>query len=142
MNDQNLQINSRIQIPFWEIVFTASRSGGPGGQHVNKTNSRITLHWSIQDTSSLSEIQKKRVLKNLSSRVNHEGVLLFHVEESRSQHRNKEIALERLKNILLEALKVPKKRKPTKPSKASKERRLSDKKSRSTLKNLRKKITE
>ena len=111
MNDQNLQINSRIQIPSWEIVFTASRSGGPGGQHVNKTNSKITLHWSIQDTSVLSDIQKNRVLRNLGSRVNHEGVLLLHVEESRSQHRNKEIALERLKVLLLEALKVPKKKK-------------------------------
>lgn len=142
MNSLNLKINSRISIPSWEIIFTASRSSGPGGQHVNKTSSRITLHWSIRETSALTAIQKNRVLNNLSGRVTQEGVLQLHVEESRSQHRNKEIAKERLIVLLQGALKVSKRRQATKPTKASKKRRVDDKKSRGALKNLRKKVTE
>ncbi len=142
MNSSNLQINSQVQIPSWEIVFTASRSSGPGGQHVNKTSSRITLHWSIKETGALTEFQKKRVLKNLGGRLTQEGVLQLHVEEGRSQFRNKEIAKERLTSLLQEALKIPKKRQATKPSKAAKKRRVHNKKLRGALKNLRKKPKE
>ena len=142
MNELSLQINSQITIPAWEIVFTASRSSGPGGQHVNKTSSRVTLHWSIKETYALSEFQKRRVLNNLSSRVNQEGLLLIHVDDSRSQYKNKEIAKERLKVLLLEALKVPKKRQATKPTKSSKRRRVDDKKKRGLVKSLRKKPIE
>ena len=139
MNESNLQINSHITIPAWELVFTASRSSGPGGQHVNKTSSRITLNWSIKETRALSEFQKRRVLKNLGSKISQEGLLLIHVEESRSQFKNKDIAKERLKRLIIEALKVPKTRQATKPTKASKRRRVDDKKKRSLTKSLRKK---
>lgn len=142
MNDTYLQVNSRVRIPSWELVFTASRSSGAGGQHVNKTSSRITLHWSIRDTSALTEFLKKRVLKNLGTRVSREGVLQLHVEDHRSQYRNKEMAKERLVALLTEALKVPKSRQATKPTRASKRRRVDEKKQRGALKELRKKIRD
>ena len=81
-------------------------------------------------------------MRNLSSRINQEGVLHIHVEESRSQLENKELAREKLIQLLTQALKVPKKRKATKPTKASQERRVSNKRARSAIKNLRKKVTE
>lgn len=137
MTDDALTINARIRIPPWELTFTTSRSAGPGGQHANKTSSRVTLHWSVPNSCALSDAQKARVLKRLRPRLTQEGVLQLHVEDSRSQHRNKEVAKERLKALLLEALKVPKRRKPTRPSKAAKKRRVDDKKSRGAIKKLR-----
>jgi len=139
MGDDDLEVNPRLRIPGWELVFTASRSAGPGGQHANKTSSRVTLHWSVKDTSALSDYQKNRVLKRLGARLTQDGVLQIHVEDTRSQHRNKEVARERLKDLLLDSLKVQKKRKPTKPSKASKRRRMDTKKARGSLKKLRQK---
>ena len=142
MSDTFLEVSPRVRIPLWEIIFTASRSSGPGGQHVNKTSSRITLHWSIKDTSALTEFQKTRVLKNLFGRVNQDGSLQLHIEDSRSQHRNKEVAKERLVALLIEALKVPKRRQATKPTRASKRRRVDEKKKRGLTKSLRKKPIE
>jgi len=139
MGDDDLEVNPRVRIPGWELVFTASRSAGPGGQHANKTSSRVTLHWSVKDTSALSDYQKTRVLKRIEARLTQDGVLQIHVEDTRSQHRNKEMARERLKALLLDALKIQKRRKPTKPSKASKRRRVDNKKSRGSLKKLRQK---
>ena len=139
MNDGDLYINSRISIPQWELVFTASRSAGPGGQHANKTSSRVTLHWSVQETCALTDFQKSRVLKRLGPRLTQDGSLQLHVEDTRSQHRNKEVAKERLVALLLDALKVPKRRQATKPSRAAKKRRVDDKKSRGSLKKLRQK---
>ena len=139
MKDGDLIINTRISIPQWELIFTASRSTGPGGQHANKTSSRVTLHWSIPNSSALTETQKKRIIQKLNRRLTSDGVLLINVADFRSQHHNKEIALQRLKEILIEALKVQKRRKPTKPSRAAKQRRVDEKKSRGTLKKLRQK---
>ena len=139
MSDGDLYINSRISIPHWELVFTASRSTGPGGQHANKTSSRVTLHWSIQETSALTEFQKSRVLRRLGPRLTQDGSLQLHVEDTRSQHRNKEVAKERLIALLIDALKVPKRRQATKPSRSAKKRRVDDKKSRGSLKKLRQK---
>ena len=142
MGDGDLQINSRVCVPAWEMTFTTSRSAGPGGQHANKTSSRVTLHWSIKNSSALTPFQKSRVLKRLGARLTQDGMLQLHVEDSRSQHRNKEVAKERLKALLLDALKVQKKRQATRPSKAAKKRRGNDKKSRGTLKKLPGKPTE
>ena len=142
MSDDDLEVNPRLRIPVWELVFTASRSAGPGGQHANKTSSKVTLHWSVRDTSALSDFQKSRVLKRLGARLTQDGVLQIHVEDTRSQHRNKEVARERLKMLLIDALKVQKRRRPTKPTKASKRRRVDNKKSRGSLKKLRQKPTK
>ena len=139
MGDGDLEINARITIPRWELTFTASRSTGPGGQHVNKTSSRITLHWSLETSSAFSGYQKDRIRRKLRGRLTQDGILQIHVEDTRSQHRNKEVALERLKEMLVDALIIPKRRKPTRPTKASKKRRVDTKKARGSLKKLRKK---
>ena len=135
----DLKVKQGIIIPVAELFFSASRSGGPGGQHANKTSSRVTLRWSVTGTSALRPHQKSRVLSRLGARVTQDGELQIHVEDSRSQTRNKEVACERLKDLLVEALKVPRNRKPTKPSKAAKRRRTDAKKARGSIKKLRQK---
>ena len=139
--DDDLKVIPGVVIPHWELVFTASRSSGPGGQHANKTSSRITLHWSVESTTALSDQQRWRVKTSLASRLTDDGALQLHVEDSRSQHRNKELARERLVEVLKKALFVPKKRRVTKPSKASKKRRVDTKKARAGVKSMRKKPT-
>src|SRR5690625_6795939 len=95
-----LQITPQLEIPDYEIWYTASRSGGPGGQHVNTTSSKITLHWSPADSGVLDDDQKQRIIRRLGSRINNDGVLLIDVSDHRSQHRNKEIAQDRLAELV------------------------------------------
>ena len=137
-----LQINENITIASFELWFTSSRSSGPGGQHVNKTNSRVTLYWNIAGTTALDRRQKALVLRRLGSRVSGEGVLSISVEDSRSQHRNKEIARQRLAEIVNTALKVTKKRIPTRATRASQRRRLQDKRCRAATIKMRKTPSE
>ncbi len=133
----DLPIKNGIIIPGHELEITASRSGGPGGQHVNKTSTRISVRWNVQDTTALNATQKERVLKNLASELTLHGDILVHQSESRSQHRNKERALELLADKIRKALRVPKKRKKSRVPRAIKEARLKKKKKRSSLKKLR-----
>lgn len=135
--DNPLFVNETVAISPGELWFTASRSGGPGGQHVNKTSSKVTLHWSVETTEALSQAQKQLVLFKLGNKIT-DGILKLHVEDSRSQHKNKETALTRLAQLVAEALKQPKPRVKTKVSKGQKKRRLDDKKQRSEKKQLRK----
>ena len=88
--EENLEVGSRVVIPGSELGFTASRSGGPGGQHVNKTSTRVTLEWNLKETNALSEDQKTRALASLGGRVNKDGVLKIHVDDTRSQKQNRE----------------------------------------------------
>jgi ribosome-associated protein len=122
--DDVVIVTDDVRIPSAEIWFTASRSGGPGGQHVNKTSSRVTLHWNVNETSCLSEAQKARVMHRLASRITSEGILQFSVDGERSRHQNQENAIERLRAMIQQALIIPKKRIPTKSSLGSKIRRL------------------
>lgn len=139
----DVPIKNGIIIPEAELEITASRSGGPGGQHVNKTDSRITVRWNVKNTQALDEAQKERVLQNLGNRVTTDGDLIIHHSSSRSQQQNKRLALEQLANDLRKALHVPKKRMATKVSKNVKERRLKTKAQHSTIKKLRsKKISD
>lgn len=131
-------LKNGIIIPSSEIEITFSRSGGPGGQHVNKTSSRATLLWNVAATSALTEDQKNRVMQKLSSRLTTSGEFILHVDTSRSQHQNKEIGLKRLADEINNALHVPKKRMKTKISKAAKEQRLQAKSKRSEIKKMRK----
>lgn len=133
-----LLINNGIEIPHSEFEFTASRSSGPGGQHVNKTSSKILLRWNIFSSSSLSGEQKQILLKNLKHRLINQEEVLIQVDSSRSQHANKAEALKKLREIIIVGLKKQKKRLATKASKAQKQARLADKKHRSLLKRLRK----
>ncbi|MEI6791296.1 MAG: alternative ribosome rescue aminoacyl-tRNA hydrolase ArfB [Myxococcaceae bacterium] len=118
----------RVVIPESEIDISTSRSGGPGGQHVNKTNTRVTLRWNILKTAILDDAQKQRCLSKLRTRINLEGEIVLHVDMLRSQIMNRELAFERLHELVTQALIIPKKRVKTKPSKASKVRRLEQKK--------------
>jgi len=121
-----------------EIKFNTSRSGGPGGQHANKVETSVELRFDISNSSSLNRQEKRRLFKKLGNKITKEGELIITAENSRSQARNKEEALEKFFAIIEEALKVPKKRKPTKPSKAAKEKRLKEKKKHGEKKSYRK----
>lgn len=122
-----------------EIWFSTSRSSGKGGQHVNKTESRVSLYFNISESSLLSENQKSLIIKNLEGKLSQDFQLQIDVEESRSQLKNKKIAVERFYNLLEKALFVPKNRKKTKPSKAAVKKRLNSKKKRGDLKQNRRK---
>lgn len=110
-----------------ELQFKAIRSGGAGGQHVNKVSSKVVLTFDLNSSEALSDIEKERIILKLNNRLTKENFLLLQSDESRSQHKNKEIVIDRFLNILTSALKVPKNRKKTKPSKSAVERRLKSK---------------
>jgi len=111
-----------------ELKFKAVRSSGAGGQHVNKVSSKIELIFDLLNSPELLDEEKELLLKNLSSKLTKENILLLTCGESRSQHKNKEIVIKRFLKLLTNGLKVPKKRKPTKPSKSSKSSKSSIKK--------------
>jgi len=135
--DGDLYINERLSIPMAEFEFTASRSGGPGGQNVQKTSSRVTLRWNILRSPVLNELVRARLLRKLANRLVGEGEIILHVDSERSQLRNKMIALERLQEILERALIVEKKRVKTKPHPGAKAKRLNEKKQRGDVKKQR-----
>jgi ribosome-associated protein len=111
-----------------EITFQTSRSSGPGGQNVNKVESRVELRFHLQDSQVLTETQKALILEKLSNQLTAEGLLLITAQDDRSQFRNKEIALARFHELLTKSLRRPKPRKATKPSKSAVRKRLEGKK--------------
>lgn len=117
-----------------EASFKAVRSSGAGGQNVNKVASKVELHFHIASSEAFSEAEKQRILKKLSSRITNDGELILQCDESRSQHKNKEIVTTRFVELITEAVKKPKPRKKTKPPKAAKLKRLREKKIRSEKK--------
>lgn len=122
-----------------ELVYKAVRSGGPGGQHVNKVSSKVQLTFDVKNTKGLSEKEKVRVLDKLANQINKEGVLMMSADNKRSQLQNRVLVTKRFYKLIEEALKVEKKRKPTKPSKAAVEQRLKKKKIASEKKSNREK---
>ncbi|MDO6760594.1 alternative ribosome rescue aminoacyl-tRNA hydrolase ArfB [Tamlana sp. 2_MG-2023] len=111
-----------------ELSFKAIRSSGSGGQHVNKVSSKIELTFDLNNTLVLSETQKKRLFRKLQNRLTNEGVLILQCDESRSQHKNKELAITRFLELITEGLKVRKRRIPTKIPKSVIKKRLKSKK--------------
>lgn len=122
-----------------EINFKAVKSSGPGGQHVNKTASKVVAQLDIPNSRAFNEEEKTLLLNKLSSRLSKDGVLNLESSSSRSQHKNKDIVIDRMLDVIRGALKKSKPRKKTKPSKASKLKRLREKKMRSEKKDQRQK---
>jgi len=121
-----------------EFRFNTARSGGPGGQHANKTETQVELRFNIPESQILSNEEKQRLLKKLSSKLTKEGELIVTAESKRSQVQNKEEAIEKFYTMVEKALKRRKKRIPTKPSRAAKKKRLEEKKKHSEKKAKRK----
>ncbi|MBJ2173911.1 aminoacyl-tRNA hydrolase [Aureibaculum sp. A20] len=117
-----------------ELSFKAIRSGGAGGQHVNKVSSKIELTFDVENSSELTDDQKQLLLNKIANRLTKENVLILFCDESRSQHKNKEIAIKRFLEVIKNGLKKIKPRKATKPSKSAIRKRLKSKKKRSEKK--------
>jgi ribosome-associated protein len=129
-----IEIDDRVAIADDELVFKASRSGGPGGQNVNKVNTRITLFFSVRDSASLTDQQRDRLLSCLSGRIDSEGVLRVVSQKFRTQDANRRAAVERFRQLLADALKPVPVRKKTRTPAGARERRLSSKKHRGAVK--------
>lgn len=121
-----------------ELTFKSSRSSGPGGQNVNKVNSKVELRFHVQNSILLSEKEKLIIARKLATRINIDGELLIVSQSERSQLKNKEETIERFYELIAKALKPVKKRKPTQPTRSSIEERIKKKKIKGELKNLRK----
>ena len=137
-----LEINDSLWVPRGELTYRATRSGGPGGQHVNTSSTRVELAWDVGATPSLTDEQRARLLEKLANRINGEGVLLLAASEHRSQHQNKEAVTARFVELVREALVIPKKRKKTRPSRAAREERLRAKHHRSEVKKMRRRAVD
>jgi ribosome-associated protein len=140
--DGPIPINARLAIPRDELELKATRSGGPGGQHVNTSSTRIELVWNVASSPSLWEDERTRLLEKLAHRLDGEGQLRIVAQGERSQLQNREAAIARFAEVVAKALVVPKRRKATRPTKASKEKRLQGKKQRSELKRERRRRTD
>ena len=132
-----LEVNDRVSIPRDELSIRASRSGGAGGQHVNTSSTRIELLWNVAQTRALPDDAREGVLQRLRSRTNADGFIRIVSSEHRSQLRNREAAEERLVKLVRSALAIPRSRRKTAPTRASKEARLEAKKRRSEIKKRR-----
>jgi ribosome-associated protein len=129
-----LRVNDELAIPRAEIQYRATRSGGPGGQHVNTSATRIELEFDVAGSPSLSDAQRARIMERLATRIDGSGTLRLSSSGSRSQHQNREDVTERLARLLADALKERKARKRTKVPRAVKEARLHAKKKRAGVK--------
>ena len=132
-----LRVSRSVTVPEGELRWRFSHASGPGGQSVNTADSRVQLSLDLTTTTALGPVQRARALERLAGKLT-DGVLTVTAQEERSQLRNREAAEERLRSVLAEAIAPPpRKRRPTKPTKASVERRIADKKRRSRTKRLR-----
>jgi len=121
-------------IPLNEIITSFARSSGAGGQNVNKTSTKTILHWSVGDSQVLTLEEKERVREKLVNRINNNDEVVIMAEEERSQLQNRLSAVSRLQILVAEALQIPKRRRPTRPTRASKLKRIESKKIRSQVK--------
>lgn len=133
-DEGRLVVNGRLRIPASELTIRATRAGGPGGQHVNTSSTRVEVQWNLRQSPSLSDEQRSRLETRLASRLDTSGALRVVAADTRSQTQNRQLALGRLATLIREGLVVPKLRRATKPSRAKREARLEDKKRRSHVK--------
>lgn len=131
MASEPLKITRTLHLPLGEIELRTSRSSGPGGQHANKTETRVEALFDVEASEALSDAQKRRLIQKIGP------VVRAVAQDERSQSRNRELAVERLAESIRAALRRPRPRRPTRPTKASKERRLESKKRRGQTKRLR-----
>jgi len=136
MERESIRVTSRVSVPLGEIELRVSRSSGPGGQHANTAETRVEAVFDVEASATLSETQKRRVVERAGP------VLRAVAQDERSQSRNRELALERLAERLRAALRVERRRVPTKPSAAARERRLEAKKHRANVKQQRRPPSE
>ena len=134
MNGESIRVTRSVVLPLSEIALQVSRSSGPGGQHAQKAETRVVAVFDVERSSALTETQKRRVIARAGP------VLRAVAQDERSQARNRELAVERLASALRDALRVERKRVPTKPTAAARERRLEQKKRRSKTKRLRREL--
>ncbi|RKY21754.1 MAG: aminoacyl-tRNA hydrolase [Planctomycetota bacterium] len=137
MPADDLPVRGGLVIPAAELSYHLSHAGGPGGQHVNKTASRVTLRWSVRESGVLSDAWRARLLQRLAPRLTRSGELMVHADGHRSQLDNKRAARERLVQLVREGLHVPKSRRATKPTRGSQRRRVDAKKRRGDTKRQR-----
>ena len=142
MDDDILRISNEVSIPRSELSFRFSRSSGPGGQHVQKSSTRVELLFDVVHSPSLSDPQRARVMDRLSGYIDSAGVLHLFAQSERSQWRNREETVERFQILMRKALQRRKKRKATHPSAASRERRLRTKRKRSLTKKRRRQVRD
>ena len=132
-----LEVSAELAILRWELEFRASRAGGAGGQHVNTSSTRIELLWNVARSTVLDDERRARISARLVTRIDGEGWLRVVASSRRSQQQNREAAEARLAELVRGALVVQKRRRPTKPTRASKEKRIGDKRKRSETKRMR-----
>jgi len=135
-------IRDGLEIPDGELSFTTSRSGGPGGQNVNKVESRVTLRWRPADSAALDEAGKERLAEALSTRITKDGVLHVTSQKHRTQAANRDAAVERLAELVAGALETDPERKATKVPRRAKRRRLAEKRRRAEVKGRRGVVTD
>ncbi|HEU4800547.1 MAG TPA: alternative ribosome rescue aminoacyl-tRNA hydrolase ArfB [Gemmatimonadales bacterium] len=135
-----LEVNDQLSIPLSELDYRATRSGGPGGQHVNTSASRVEVVWDVAGSRALNDDQREWLMMRLKTRLDSEGKLRLVASDRRSQLQNKESATERLREVVARALVVPKKRKKSGVPRAEKARRLEAKRRRSEIKSKRRSV--
>ncbi len=141
LGEKVLRITNTLTIPLSELRFRFTRSSGPGGQHVNRSATRVELLFDVAGSSSLTEAQRERAMKALAPYIDSDGVLHLVSQTFRSQLRNREEVVERFRTLMHKAMRVPKRRRPTRPSRVAQERRLARKRRRSEIKRQRGSVT-
>jgi ribosome-associated protein len=142
VSGRDLPVHRGLAIPAGELRESASRAGGPGGQHVNKVSTRVTLRWNAVESAALTPTQLGRLRRRLRTRLTRSGELVVHARRHRSRARNRELARERLARLVREALASHKPRVPTRPSRAARERTLAAKRQRSSVKRSRRPVRD
>jgi ribosome-associated protein len=138
----SLRVTRSVVIPMSEIELRHSTSGGPGGQHANKTSTRVDLSWNVERSAALGPRQRERIRERLGTRIDSRGTLQLSSAAHRSQLRNREDVLERLAALLEGALRVEKTRRPTKPGRRATDERIQQKKRRGAIKRSRRGVDE
>jgi ribosome-associated protein len=141
-DERVLRINDRLAIPRAELGVRATRASGAGGQHVNKTSTRVEITWNVLSSPSLAQADRERISTRLASRLSEDGELRVVASDTRSQLQNRELAESRLADIVRRALVIPKPRRKTRPTRAAKQARLTDKRRTSEKKRVRRTNTD